>query len=426
MLKKFILKSAFLLVCVFFQNLYASTGDFKNSVIKNLINKNQEFTITYNGDAALLNTELKTLLNIAITRAQKKNVIVRSWRTSMSYSAGQARVTFMVTYRHTPENTCRTEQQLTDYIYKLLQSSASEFQVGFFSDGGQNPGDIAAKALKRAGIKLEQETKNLNIASSWFKIISYEHFSEISFSVTYIPRSKLSEKHCQTEQELTNLIHINMEQRNPDFIIHFLGNVSGKAADPQKALETASSKSEYLKNSIKSTSFQSLTFNKSQLIEFNISYLTDIEQEKTVDKITDEILAGIISMDMDIFQKEKAIHDYIILNVAYDESKTYNSAYDALVRNTTVCKGYSLLAQKLFDKAGIASVIVNSEEMEHSWNMVYIEGNWYHLDITWDDPVPDKKGRIIYSYYNLTDREMLNHPKRNHTWDHDKYPKSYK
>jgi hypothetical protein len=50
----------------------------------------------------------------------------------------------------------------------------------------------------------------------------------------------------------------------------------------------------------------------------------------------------------------------------------------------------------------------------HAWNLVQLDldGEWYHLDATWDDPIPDEKGRTVYNYYMVPD-EMIDD---DHSW----------
>ena len=44
---------------------------------------------------------------------------------------------------------------------------------------------------------------------------------------------------------------------------------------------------------------------------------------------------------------------------------------------------------KLFlDKLNIINYKISNDQ--HIWNLVYLDGTWYHLDLTWDDPVSDK------------------------------------
>jgi hypothetical protein len=54
----------------------------------------------------------------------------------------------------------------------------------------------------------------------------------------------------------------------------------------------------------------------------------------------------------------------------------------------------------------------------HAWNMVNLCGTWFHVDATWDDPVPDEPGRVLYNYYNLSDTQM----EADHYWDNLNYP----
>lgn len=54
----------------------------------------------------------------------------------------------------------------------------------------------------------------------------------------------------------------------------------------------------------------------------------------------------------------------------------------------------------------------------HAWNIVKIEGKWYQIDVTWDDPVPDIPERIGYDYFLIPDKIM----RENHTWNSSDYP----
>lgn len=95
-------------------------------------------------------------------------------------------------------------------------------------------------------------------------------------------------------------------------------------------------------------------------------------------------------------------------NVSYDTRLVSYSAYDGIVNGQTVCQGYALLTYEMMRQAGIPVKIVEgtSRGIAHTWNLVQLGGKWYHLDTTWDDPVPDEAGRIAYNYYNLTDPQI--------------------
>ncbi|MCU6712207.1 transglutaminase [Paenibacillus sp. J5C_2022] len=141
-----------------------------------------------------------------------------------------------------------------------------------------------------------------------------------------------------------------------------------------------------------------------------------------VDRKVSETLAEIIKPAMNEHEQVKAIHDWIVTHVAYDESLTYYTAYDAIDHGQTVCQGYTLLGYKMLKESGIPVLIAEGSVNtgEHAWNMVQLDGKWYHLDMTWDDPVgADPDNGISYSYYLKSDDEL----RRDHDWTRD-YPKA--
>lgn len=153
---------------------------------------------------------------------------------------------------------------------------------------------------------------------------------------------------------------------------------------------------------------------------FNVSYLESKSQSDYVSDQAKVIVSSIIRPNMNDFEKEKAIHDYVVSNLAYDQSLTDHTAYGGLTKGTTVCQGYALLTYRLLTEAGISNKIVEGRAggQLHTWNLVHIDNSWYHLDTTWDDPVPDVKGRLNYNYFNLTDEEI----RRDHSWVAGEYP----
>lgn len=76
----------------------------------------------------------------------------------------------------------------------------------------------------------------------------------------------------------------------------------------------------------------------------------------------------------------------------------------------------------MLKEAGIENRIISrtADGQNHAWNLVKIRGNWYHMDVTWDDPLPDVAGRVTYQYYNLTDEQM----RKDHSLDSSLYPPS--
>lgn len=104
-------------------------------------------------------------------------------------------------------------------------------------------------------------------------------------------------------------------------------------------------------------------------------------------------------------EKVVFINDYIASHCAYDEAALQNSpaphtydAYGALVNGRAVCQGYAEAFQDLMNRLDVPCEMVTSKTLNHAWNMVQIGNHWYHVDVTWNDPVSDLIGRARHYY----------------------------
>ena len=155
---------------------------------------------------------------------------------------------------------------------------------------------------------------------------------------------------------------------------------------------------------------------------------TDLK--KMEDKIQD--ILSRLTPDMSDLTKELIIHDYIVRNAHYDYD-TYEkgsdthipyTAYGILVEGKGVCQGYAEATNILLNLSGIESIIVggsanNGQWGGHAWNIVKIDGNYFHLDTTWDElPVKVISEYVEYDYFNLSDEEIS----INHKWNSESYP----
>ncbi|MDE7124361.1 MAG: hypothetical protein K2N83_02575 [Eubacterium sp.] len=83
------------------------------------------------------------------------------------------------------------------------------------------------------------------------------------------------------------------------------------------------------------------------------------------------------------------IHNFIVDNIEYDEQKDSsknNDIYGALVLKKTMCIGYAQAFNCIAKRTGFESYIVTSEELAHAWNLILLDGAYYFIDCTWDDP----------------------------------------
>lgn len=127
-----------------------------------------------------------------------------------------------------------------------------------------------------------------------------------------------------------------------------------------------------------------------------------------------QIISSVITPLMSDYEKEKAIHNYLIQNVSYDYSTKFGTAYDAIINGTCVCAGYSDAFKLFMDLLNIKNelAIGFGNGGMHEWNIVKLNGNWYQVDVTWDDCLSS------YKYFNITDAQMS----KDHTWTTDDSP----
>jgi len=116
------------------------------------------------------------------------------------------------------------------------------------------------------------------------------------------------------------------------------------------------------------------------------------------------------------YEKALWLHDWLTANADYDFTYTYYGADGVLLWGTGVCQSYSSAYQLLLNELGIDNHVIISPEMDHSWNLVKIDGEWCHVDCTWDDPAGGSMEN--HSYFGLSDALM----RRGHTWDASQYP----
>ena len=107
------------------------------------------------------------------------------------------------------------------------------------------------------------------------------------------------------------------------------------------------------------------------------------------------------------YEKELYLHDALIKKVTYTYSKLEEqNGYTTLVEGKGVCAGYAFALQYLLMRAGIQSYyVVGYAGENHAWNLAKIDGEWYYVDATWDDPVyngSDDPYSPYHSYFNIT------------------------
>ncbi len=117
-----------------------------------------------------------------------------------------------------------------------------------------------------------------------------------------------------------------------------------------------------------------------------------------------------------LFERVKYIHDYVVNRTTYtDKGSDYiREAEGVLIYGKALCEGYSNTFSYLCQSIGIktASAVGTGNGGKHMWNIIQLDGNWYHMDVTFDDPTGDTP-ICSYEHFCVTEKQIL----KNHTID---------
>lgn len=116
----------------------------------------------------------------------------------------------------------------------------------------------------------------------------------------------------------------------------------------------------------------------------------------------------LMGVQADWSEEETALylHDAVCLSCTYDTDYLNYTAYDALVTGVAVCQGYALAYVDLMRACGIPCYVVSSASMVHGWNLVEIDGTYYYVDTTFDDPTSPRTTKALHTYF-LCDEETM-------------------
>ena len=129
----------------------------------------------------------------------------------------------------------------------------------------------------------------------------------------------------------------------------------------------------------------------------------------------------------------KAVHDWMVRNISYDYNSyrkgrvpgVAHTSKGALIRKLCVCDGYAYGFLKVMKSMNIPCKVVHgtADGVSHAWNMVKIGKKWYHIDVTWDDPIIENSNANTvpkYDYFLKSTAYMKAH---DHHFQEKKYPK---
>lgn len=163
-----------------------------------------------------------------------------------------------------------------------------------------------------------------------------------------------------------------------------------------------------------------------QYITFSGRYIYDAAEvarrQKVIDAEVEKRVGALTGYDE--YETVKLVYEDLILSTDYSmDSADNQNICSVFLDKRSVCNGYAKAAQYLLNDLGISCIIVNGTTNgdSHAWNIVEVDGAYYHMDTTWGDPSyyssteSEKEGApdIDYSYLCVTDAEI----RKNHSVD---------
>lgn len=163
-------------------------------------------------------------------------------------------------------------------------------------------------------------------------------------------------------------------------------------------------------------------------VTLKIEHIYNNNDIKLINAKVEEIEKEIWNSSMSNEDKIKEAHNYIINNSKYDKDRSDNNivkyksdtAYGSLLEGYSLCGGYTDAMELFLEDMGIKSYKISSEN--HVWNAVYLNNAWYHLDLTWDDPITTDGSDILeYNFFLITTSELSELEGEQHNYDKNVY-----
>ena len=175
----------------------------------------------------------------------------------------------------------------------------------------------------------------------------------------------------------------------------------------------------------------SVTINNFNKIEIHIDKLYNEQEINYINEFIDSFIKNNITTNMSTVDKIKVFHDYIINNTTYDSNydlytdkdkyptHPYN-AYGLITENKAICSGYTDVMAIYLNKINVPNYKIASDE--HVWNYVFVNNSWYHLDLTWDDPVTNNhKNVLLHDFFLINTNQLLKQDTKQHNYDKNLY-----
>ena len=145
------------------------------------------------------------------------------------------------------------------------------------------------------------------------------------------------------------------------------------------------------------------------------------KQKETLE-MASAVLDEIFTEDMSDYEKEKAVYEWmtteltqnrdVLQVIPQSNGNDSDNPYGVLKYHDAVCVGYATTFRLFMQMMDIECMVVHNPDKYHSWDLVKLDDNWYHVDVSSD------QGEATYANFNMND-DLASF---GHDWDRDFFP----
>lgn len=247
------------------------------------------------------------------------------------------------------------------------------------------------------------------------KILTYNEYY-LNYNYQYV--QNIDTNKAKNKQDVLNIFYtiINSGDDNYSFYCDYDGCIDDvKAITDNSKISSDINSFVHPYNSFKTININ-ITNSGKVIVKNDKLYKED--EINFINTYIDTFISNNTNDGMNNKDKIKIFHDHIINNTIYDinNKEASHTAYTLIMTGRSICGGYSDIMSIYLNKLGIQNYRITSEN--HVWNLIYLDGIWYHLDATWDDPVAsDGKQYLLHNFFLISTNELLKLDTVEHTFD---------
>lgn len=252
------------------------------------------------------------------------------------------------------------------------------------------------------------------------KVLSYNEYYQ-KYDYQYI--QNIDSNKANNFQELINILYTTINSGDNSFT--FYCNYENCKDDVKKIISTGNDTITNINNFVHPyNSFADINIDltMSGKITVTINKVYDENMINYINNYIDEFIKNNINNNMSTSDKIKAFHDHIINNTVYDDENKErpSDAYELLSTGKSICGGYSDTMSIYLTRIGIQNYKISSDN--HVWNLIKVDGKWFHLDSTWDDPVAsDGNQYLLHNFFLIDTKTLLELDTVEHSFDKNVY-----